>query len=212
MTARATARASRRRCAGSLAVLALAVVAAGCGSAGGGEAGANGAHVAPASVIPPTAPSVAQAPVGRVERGQLAHFALLRGRPERLPAGVRDVWRPPIGGLNWKRAQRIPLLVPGRYWLVPGSRYLCIVSEVPATPGVGSICTPSAIAFNHAIASISITRAGRGFRRLIVGVAPDGTRRVVFHTQGAVATAPVSDGLFVLRDAVGRPSDSVTLR
>jgi hypothetical protein len=210
--ARATARASRRVCAGSLAVLSLAAVPIGCGSAGGGGTRTSGASTGPASAIPASAPSVAQGPVGSVERGQLAHFALLRGRPERLPAAVRDVWRPPISGLNWKRAQRLPLLVPGAYWLVPGSRYLCIVSEVPATPGVGSICTPSAIAFRHAIASISIARAGRGFRRLIIGVAPDGTRQVVFHTQGAVATAPVADGLFVLRDAAARPSDSVTLR
>jgi hypothetical protein len=210
--ARAAVRVSRRVCAGSLAVLALAVVPAGCGSAGG-DAHPAGASVAPAAVIPATTPSAAQSPLAPVERGQLAHFALLRSRSGGLPAAVRDVWRPPVAGMNWKRARRIPILAPGGYWLVPGSRYLCIVSEIPATPGVGSICAPSAIAFRHALASISIARAGRGFRRLIVGVAPDGTREAVFHTRGAVATAAVAGGgAFVLRDAAGRPSDFVTLR
>lgn len=71
-------------------------------------------------------------------------------------------------------------------------------------------------ALEHGIATISITPVGSASQaarsRLIVGVAPDGARKVLVHTRGSVATVPVVEGLFVLRDSVGVPSDFLTLR
>ena len=47
---------------------------------------------------------------------------------------------------------------------------------------------------------------------LIVGVAPNGARRVVVRTQGAVETAQVVKGVFVLRDSIVAPPDSIVPR
>lgn len=144
----------------------------------------------------------------------MANFALLRTQPEGLPARVQRVLRAPTFGLNWKLAQRIPVALPGAYWLVPGNGYLCVVAR--ESLGVGTTCAPSSEALQHGIASITITpfRPTRGVRpsRLIVGAAPDGTREVLVHTHGAVETAPVVNEVFVSRDSVDAPPDFLALR
>jgi hypothetical protein len=148
---------------------------------------------------------------------QSAHFALLRTPPEGLPASIRRVLRAPTLGMNWRLAQRIPVVLPGSYWIVPGDRYLCIVARAdPASPGVGTTCARTAQAIEHGIAAVTIAPARPAARvapsRLIVGVTPDGTRTVLVHTHEAVAKVPVVDTVFVRHDSIAAPPDLLTLR
>jgi hypothetical protein len=195
----ASARASRRACVGSLA----AVLVVGPTACGGTEPGDVQAE-APAPAVTP-----------RPEPQQLVNFALLRTRPEGLPASVREILRKPTLGMRWALAQRMPVDVPGDYWLVPGAGHLCIVNQTPASPGVGVVCAATGQVLGHGMATVAIPRRAdltpTGAPRLIVGVAPDRARRVYVHTRRSVAAAPVVDGLFVRRDAATVPPDFLSL-
>ena|SRR5437868_4326550 len=72
-------------------------------------------------------------------RLQRERFALLRTRPEGLPARLRNLVRTRDASFNPALAQRIPVLLPGGYWLVPDAGQLCVVSEVPGTPGAATV-------------------------------------------------------------------------
>jgi hypothetical protein len=205
-----TATVSRRARAGSLAALTLAAIASGCG---GTTSSPSAEPPAPTTTAPPTpAPAV----VARVPIAEATRFALLRTRPEGLPATVRATLRAPIAGMNYALAQRIPAHAPGRYWLVPGRGYLCVVSEMPGTPGVGTVCSTTAQARTDGVATTSIPRAGQNAPvtgpRLIVGVAPDGAKAVIVHTGDRTATAHVTSGLFVHRDHAHDPPDRIAVR
>src|SRR4051812_38045855 len=91
----------------------------GCGAS---SSTPEGDAAAPRSVAPPPV-------LRRVSARDADAFALLRTRPEGLPAAVRQALRTPIVGENWALAQRIDTAAPGRYWLVPGIGHLCIVSQ-----------------------------------------------------------------------------------
>lgn len=210
---------SWRACVSSLAVLSLFAGVGGCGTSLTSDTrrpdGAqSSSQASPAPRKPSPDEPYAYRVIARVEHRQLAHFALLRRRPEGLPARTQRILRTPTFGLSWKLAQRIPVTLPGAYWLVPGDGYLCVVAQ--ESMGVGTTCAPTAEAVQHGIASITITplRPAPGIRpsRLIVGVAPDGAREVLVHTHGAVATVPVVDEVFVLRDSVAAPPDFFALR
>ena len=47
--------------------------------------------------------------------------------------------------------------------------------------------------------------------RLLVGIAPDDARTALVHTRGSVAAVQVVNGVFVLRDSLRGPSDSIEL-
>jgi hypothetical protein len=117
--------------------------------------------------------------------------------------------------MNPALAQRIPVTVPGSYWLVPGIGQLCVVSEVPWIPGIGTICTRTQNALKHGTGTITFipakTPAGMP-TRLLVGIAPDGARTALVHTKSSVAAVPVFNGVFVLRDSLLGPADSIELR
>ncbi len=68
-------------------------------------------------------------------------------------------------GVNWALAKRIPIAEPGAYWLVPGSGYLCIVSQVPEIPGAGTACNETWRARREGLATISFERPTAGRRR-----------------------------------------------
>lgn len=214
-----SARVSWRVCVSSLVVLALLAGAESCGTsqtsgARPPDATQSTPQASPASRKPTPREPHAYRVIARVEHRLLANFALLRTRPEGLPALVQRVLRAPTFGLNWKLAERIPVALPSAYWLVPGNGYLCIVAR--ESMGVGTTCAPSSEALVHGIASITITpfRPTPGVRpsRLIVGVAPDGTHEVLVHTRGEVDTGPVVNEVFVLRDSVDAPPDFLALR
>jgi hypothetical protein len=201
-------------CAGSLVVLPLLAGAWGCGSTTGNAAGGPPAAATVAAASSAPAPARSRV-LSHLARSQSAHFALLRTRPEGLPAQTRRILRTPIVGMNYDLAQRIPAPAPGTYWLVPGVGYLCVVSQVPQTPGVGTVCAKTAQALKDGVATTSIPRGPEGAplpgARLIVGVAPDGARAVVASTRGAVARIPVTNGLFFRRDAAAAPPDRLTV-
>jgi hypothetical protein len=200
----ATRTASWRTCASSLLILLVSVALASCGSA----------------TPPGTQPRsrTVEHPPRMLERLSIVQrhaFALLRTRPEGLP----DFGRLPNAedaGINPAMAQRIPVLVPGRYWLAPGIGSLCIISRVPGTPGIVTICARTRQVLEQGLGTISFAQAERSPRgmptRLLVGVAPDDARRALVHTDGSVATVPVVRGVFVLRDSHRGASESTELR
>ncbi|MGN6188027.1 MAG: hypothetical protein ACTHOE_03930 [Conexibacter sp.] len=152
----------------------------------------------------------------RLSDTQRREFALLRTRPEGLPSNLGRLPNAEDAGINPAMAQRIPVLVPGRYWLAPGIGSLCIVSEVPGTPGIVTVCGRVRQVVEQGLGTISFaprerTPAGSP-TRLLVGVAPDDARTALVHTDGSVAAVPVVSGVFVLRDSRGGPSESIELR
>jgi len=196
---------SWRACASSLVTLLLAAAVASCGSAT-----PDHAEPRPGSTQP--APHVLE----RLSRTQRHNFALLRTPPEGLPARVRRLAPGSPAAVNPALAQRIPVTVPGSYWLVPGIGQLCVVSEVPWTPGIGTICTRTQNAIKHGSGTMTFIPAKQAPAgmptRLLVGIAPDGTHTAVVHTKGSIAVVPVVNGVFVLRDSQHGPSDSIDLR
>ena len=206
MTASTTV--SRRTRAGSLVALLLALGVASCGS--GASTGVD-AGTSRTTGMPPAVRMIQQA-----SRLQRKRFALLRTRPEGLPAHLRDLVHTREASFNPVLAQRVPVLLPGSYWLVPEHRQLCVVSEVPGTPGAATVCGSTHQAIAEGIVTISFAPAERASAgaptRLVVGVVPDGTREARVHTHGSIAAVPVVRGVFVLRDAVRAPSDFVELR
>jgi len=80
-------------------------------------------------------------------------------------------------------------------------------------PGVTATCATTAAAAAHGIAAVSITPPGTSDpARLIVGIAPDGTRRAFVHTHRSVTEVPVHTATFVLRDATPDPPSFISLR
>jgi hypothetical protein len=196
---------SWRSRASSLPILLVGAVLASCGSA------------TPHGAEPHTR-AVAHAPrmLEQLSSMQRREFALLRTRPEGLPAGTGPLPSATEAAINPALAQRIPVMVAGRYWLVPGIGSLCIVSEVPGTPGVITVCSRTRQVIEQGLGSISFappdrTPAGMP-TRLLVGIAPDDARTALVHTDGSVAAVPVVRGVFVLRDSRRGPSESTELR
>ncbi|HXE45940.1 MAG TPA: hypothetical protein VN635_12180 [Conexibacter sp.] len=154
--------------------------------------------------------------LGRLSRMQRHSFALLRTRPEGLPAGFGPLPTATAAGINPALAQRIPVMVAGRYWLAPGIGSLCILSEVPGTPGVMTVCGRTRQVAEQGLGTISFAPAERtpagAPTRLLVGIAPDDARTALVHTDGSVAAVPVVGGVFVLRDSRRGPSESTELR
>lgn len=190
-------------------LVALLLAAAGVASCGAGTStDATTSHTAS---TPPAAHMVE-----RPTRLQRENFALLRTRPEGLPVHLRDLVRTRDAAFNPALAQRIPVLLPGSWWLVPDGSQLCLVSEVPGTTGAGTVCGSTREALKEGIATISFAPAERtpavAPTRLVVGVAPDDAREALVHTHGSVAAVPVVGGVFVLRDSARAPSDFVELR
>jgi hypothetical protein len=195
---------SWRACASSLVTLLLAAGVASCGSA-------TPDHAEPRPGSTP-APRV----LGRLSRIQRHNFALLRTPPEGLPARVRRLAPGSPAAANPALAQRIPVTVPGSYWLVPGIGSLCIVSEVPWTEGIATICARTQQAIKYGSGTITFMPAKQAPAgmptRLLVGIAPDDARTALIHTKGSVAAVPVFNGIFVLRDSLRGPADSIELR
>ncbi len=185
-----------------LAALMAAIVLASCGASGqttpGTDAGGSQAGQGPAAAggeeISPLLPT---------------HFALLRAPAEGLPAEVERALRPPVQGMAWNLARRVPVSAPGRYWLVPGDRYLCLVDVLPGSPTIGTVCATVGQALHHGIVNTSVDPTTK--RRTMVGVVPNGTRSVVVRTGGSDAPAPVRDGYFVVSDSIVKPPTEVIL-
>jgi hypothetical protein len=203
----------------SLALTLLTVALAGCGRSSADDVPPSAtATLAPSTTATRPRPDpenpYAAPVISRAQPRQLAAFALLRTPPEGLSAATQRILRRPVFGINWKLAQRIPIKSDGTYWLVPGDGHLCVISQgVMHGLGVGSTCAATSHAIAHGIADISITLPGAAHpARLIIGVAPDGTREALVHTHGTIAATPVHDEVFVLRDSTLAPPDVISLR
>jgi hypothetical protein len=210
---------ARQVCAWPLALGFVTITLASCGGSRVGDASPSTAAHKPllstnVARSGPNAQKPYDIPVVRhVQARQIDAFPLLRTPAEGLPIATQRILRRPAFGINWNLARRIPTKLSGSYWLVPGDGYLCVVSQgVMHGPGVGTTCAQTAEAIAHGIADISITLPGTPHRaRLIVGVAPVGTRQVLVRTEGKLSVAMVHHGVFVLRDLLLLPPDTVTL-
>lgn len=209
---------SRRSCVCSLSAILLVVCIAACEES-------SRSHTSDYSRTPPALPKASASlsdpesfrVVAKVEHKQLAKFAVLRTPPEGLPTAVQRVLKAPVFGSNWNLAQRLPVTVPGAYWLLPGDGYLCVVSQGSmGSSTIGTTCARTSQARQHGIAAITVARAVPGSHgaagRLIVGLAPDGTHQVVVHTGASAKTVQVLDEVFVLHDSTVAPPDYFVLR
>jgi hypothetical protein len=145
---------------------------------------------------------------------QVENFLLLRTAPEGLPARVRQIMRKPVKRMNWNLAQRLPVVMQGEFWLIPGHRRLCILAQVD---GLELSCAPTQIAVAHGVAIVALSAGsqplGAGGSRFIIGVGPDRAQKVLVHTGDSVSLRPVDDyGVFALRDRVTDPPDLLTFR
>lgn len=139
-----------------------------------------------------------------------ANFALLRTPPDGIPATVKQTLRVPVPGIQWALARQVPVDSPGRYWLVPGADNLCLVGTIPGSPIVGTLCANVDQAVRHGIANTSLDPTSG--KRIIVGVAPAGTRAVMVRSGSSTTSVRVRSGHFLLRDSVASPPDLLTLR
>lgn len=209
----------RRFGVGLLATLVLIGTLLGCGShdkvdrhtAGNGSFPHAAVSPYPGFKDPHTFPIISS-----IEPAQLANFALLRTHPQGLSSRVRDTLAKPTFGINWKLVHRIPVALPGHYWLAPGRGYLCIIAvEALGSPGVGMTCAETSQTLKHGIADTTIRRVVPGLNahpaRQIVGVAPDGICQANLNTHGSIETVKVVNELFVLRDSMTAPVDTITL-
>ncbi len=149
-------------------------------------------------------------PDRRISHLLSVNFALLSTLPDGIPSIVRRTLRVPVSGVSWSLARRIPVSLPGAYWLVPGIENLCIVATTPKSPSVGTVCASVDQALRHGIANTSLDPTSG--RRIIVGVVPKGTRTVLVRSGASTISAHVRHGYFVLSDSTPSPPDQLTLR
>jgi hypothetical protein len=150
------------------------------------------------------------APDGRISHLLSANFALLRTPPDGIPPTVRRTLKVPVPSMRWSLARRVPVSLPGTYWLAPGVEDLCIVATTPKSPSVGTVCASINQALRHGIANTSLDPISG--RRIIVGVVPKGTRTVLVRSGTSTTSVRVRHGRFVLRDSISSPPDQLTLR
>lgn len=159
-------------------------------------------------------------PAVRLERGSrglhsreaprhLSALALLRTPPEGLPSTVIRALGHAQPGLNASLAQRVPENVPGRYWVVPGRGFLCMVWLRGSTSTANTVCGTTPQVETYGLAGVSL-REGKGpgsGERLIVGIAPGSARRVRIETTGWPTTTSAVGryGVFAQRDSVLDP-------
>ncbi len=129
------------------------------------------------------------------------NFRVFRVDSAGLPRRLETVLGPAPFGANWAFAQQ----VHKGTWAVPARSRICLVQRGPkGSAGVGCTRTQQVFANGMFITSLKDpSLPGLGARREIVGLAPDGTRKVRLITPGyRTATAPVDHGVFVHRDDI----------
>jgi hypothetical protein len=167
---------------------------------------------APASAAAAGDPN-ALATVPRPQSQQTASFSLLRTPPEGLPHKTRAQLGKPGFGINPALAQKLPEAAPGDFWATPGNGFVCLLSDT-RTNAVGMACATNDQAAVRGVATILLTaRPGDPSvprSRIVIGIAPDGTRAMHVKTGASRTTVAVTEqGVFVLRDALTRPPDLI---
>ena len=195
---------------GFLLVASTAWIAASSSSPAGSSVGAP----AKRSSSPTASHGGRSAPaVGRVSISLRNSFTLFRTPPEGLPRRLERILpRPARHGINWNLAQRMPVATPSPMWAVPGRGIICLLERRPGL-SAGISCTPTDYALSHGLETILLSPSGSvRSSRLIVGMAPEGTRAVVAKARGSRIRIPVGkNGVFVRRDGRIDPPDNFTL-
>lgn len=158
----------------------------------------------------PSNDTLRSSPDDRVSRALPENFALLRSSPDRIPPLVRRTLSGRIPGMAWDLAHRVPVHATGAYWLVPGTKKLCMVATTPKSPAISFACTSASQALRHGIMNTSLDRISG--RRTMVGVTPDGARSALIQSGALTTSVRVRHGRFMHRDFVALPPDQVTLR
>lgn len=132
-------------------------------------------------------------------RPDIGKFSILKAEPEGLPDQISRE----LGYLKGARAvaQRLPTVSP-QIWAVPAVGRLCLVEVAEGRAG-SVACTRLARAAKAGIyiASVPSGAPGASDFRTVVGLVPDGVKRVRLHAKGArPQTAPVAENVFALRD------------
>jgi hypothetical protein len=147
---------------------------------------------------------------GRISPLLLANFALLNAPPDGIPLAARQTLGGSVPGIRWNLARRIPVSLPGKYWLVPGTDNICVVAMASGSPSVGAVCASVTQALHHGVASTSLNPASG--KRIMVGVVPNGIHTVFVQSGAKTSSVRAVHGRFVLRDSVAAPPDELTLR
>jgi len=149
------------------------------------------------------------------EAQQLAAFAVLRSPPERMPADLRKILRHPVFGANFALAQRLPVPLHRRFWVIPGRGTICLVARTAKGMAAETTCSGTAQILQQGLvtttlASRCVSRAPAP--RVIVGVAPDDESEALIRTGRETVTAEIDNGVFVVRDRAADPPDSIGFR
>lgn len=140
----------------------------------------------------------------------LRRFQIFRLPVASEPPAVLQRPRPTPFGMKWALAHRLH----GPVWAAPARERICLAQQQP-DEGLSVVCTRISQILDHSIFIVSLkdpSMQGLGFRREIVGLAPDGTRKVRLITPGyRTATVPVDHGVFVHRDDIPASPLTTTL-
>jgi hypothetical protein len=136
-------------------------------------------------------------------------FSVFNGRPEGLPMRIERALQRPAFGSNWALAERLYGAGSDRAWVIPGSHFVCLLIE--KGDALAQSCTHTARAARAGTFAVSIvepsTERPLG-KRVVVGLVPDGVRRVEVETPGFASTAAyVNENAFVARDAILKPPE-----
>jgi hypothetical protein len=151
--------------------------------------------------------------ISRLQPTQL-RFPVFHTSLRDLPASVRlAVIHQPIFGINWRLARRLPVHKAAQVWAIPGNGHVCLVS-IQRPNGLGVTCTTTQVALEHGLSS-TFLREGRSVtsavNRVILGITPAGTSKVVASGSTPTVFIPVRRGVFVRRDHGTNPPDRFTL-
>jgi hypothetical protein len=148
---------------------------------------------------------------------QTANFSLLRTPPELLPEKVMHIMRRHVYGMNWGLAQLSPVTKLGKFWVIPGNGFLCVLWHSAMDGVLRQSCAPTSIALAHGVAIVTLSAHPKQLipvgNRLMIGIAPDRAEEVLVHTGDSSTVRPVSArGVFMLNDSAANPPDLLTFR
>lgn len=114
--------------------------------------------------------------------------------------------------MDWSLAQRLPTKWGPEIWAVPAEGLVCLVS-LPNSESVATVCDTVVNVQRHglAISFLSANTVSEMPTRIIVGMAPDGTRHVTEYSRDSTVQLEVSNGIFELQDFGRDPPEEFRL-
>jgi hypothetical protein len=132
-----------------------------------------------------------------------------------MPADLRKLLRHPVFGVNFALAQRLPVPLRRRYWIVPGRGTICLVARTAKEMAAELTCSSTAQILREGLVATTLAQplySRAPAPRLIVGMAPDDRNEASIRTGRETVTADIDNGVFVVRDRAADPPDSVSFR